>query len=149
MPRKSKTQSTTRTSPGQPYGMAGEQVAAMEQIPIPLTNQPPAVNAAPASAGAMPAGMAPSGPPEAAQQAEIGQLEQALMDATATPAPTMPAFSAPVTDDERAALAATKSPMQSARQVSPVVQLLQDLAMANMGDEYLEEIAATAARIGY
>ena len=161
MPRKAKSQSATKTAPGQPYGVAGEQVAAMQQLPLP-DRRVSADNKVQLPATPLPSSSSPSASLPIDQQgptvdvagisdtAQSNSLQQALNDAAAMPAPTSPAFSTPPTADETNRLSTNNAmPMAAVRQNSPVVQMLQQMVLANPGDEKLEEIAARAARLGY
>lgn len=72
MPRRAKTPRLPATSPGQPYGVAGEQRAAMDVIPLPEDNPPPTLPPPPADA-------APGGPPPAAPLTDLGAAVQGAM----------------------------------------------------------------------
>lgn len=144
MPRKAKTQPTTTTAPGQPYGMASQQVAAMEQIPLPDTSVTPQTPQPTASAQTPPS-EAPMGAPTAPPD----PLAQALMDAQAMPAPTAPAFSTPPTPDELSSLQTFQPNIVDQRAMSPVAKLMQEMAIAYAGDERLEEMVRNSNRMGY
>lgn len=157
MPRKAKSQGATKTAPGQAYGMAGEQVAAMEQIPLPQTSITGDAGAAMGGTGTAPnpapqtEGVPPTSAPLPAIGAapEINVLEKALADAAAMPQPAINSFSAPVGPEELQNLPATPVTRQMSRMTSPVVDLLQSMALAHGNDARLEELANNAARLGY
>lgn len=162
MPRKAKTQSTTKTAPGQPYGVAGEQVAAMEQVPIPDSRIATSANttapsgermATPSTDVTTPANPTVTGGSleqlGQGKSTEMAQLEAALSDAASMPAPSAPAFSTPPTTDELGRVQQGGGIAPPVRVESPVVQMLRNLSASNPGDDRLQQLAERAARLGY
>lgn len=125
MPRKSKPQATTVVSPGQPYGIAGEQQAAMATIPLPNNDLPiTTVNAS-----------TPSPNPEMAsmQPGPSSNFADVLNAAVASPTPGQGAFSAPTTRPNQSMMENVQ-PAPSVSPSNPTIQLLETMA-SNMGND--------------
>lgn len=135
MPRKNKQQPTSVTAPGQPYGIAGEQQAAMKMVPLPDTQVNPSMSdpvaPSPMDAGAAPAPAAPQNP-----------MEEAIKAALISPSPDAPAFSAPTTRPDESIF--TPASMPSAPRPSDVGNILRALAEDVGGDPVLSQLAAQA-----
>jgi hypothetical protein len=160
MPRKAKTPSvsTPVTSPGQGYGVAGEQKAAMAAVPLPggapdvgapgtgaPTGASPAAPTPPASRGG-----APVPPPAAGPEPAPGggnPLAQAIVAAISSPAPAEGGFDRP-TERPTEDLFTPPAPMRSGR-VTPTARVLSMLAESNGNDPALRALADDAARRGY
>lgn len=155
MPRKAKQPSTP--APNQPYGMAGDQQAAMAQIPLPRAaspsdpgggtqdttgNQPmPIPGAGAAPTGAPPGMGAPApGPP-------ADDLDGAISAAMAMTPPQGGLFDAPTARPDED-LMTMPDPMERGR-VTPTARALALMAENNGNDPGLRALAADAARKGF
>jgi hypothetical protein len=146
MPRKSKTQPIATTAPGQPYGVASEQQAAMKTIPLPNT----VVQANPVA----PAGNnVPSPPVPTATQSiptpvntQQSNSQVALNAALNTTPPAGAAFSDPPRYPQQ------NNPIMPTPLSAPksaVANILNMIAESHGNDPALIAIAANAARKGY
>jgi len=124
MPRKSKSQATTVTAPGQPYGIAGDQQAAMATIPLPNNNLP--ISSTP-SPNANPNVNTPNEVPSPSGFADV------LSAAIASPTPGQGAFSAP-TERPNQDLLENVAPPQTIQRTNPTIELLKVMA-ENMGND--------------
>lgn len=129
MPRKSKTPRVPATSPGQPYGIAGEQIAAMETIPLPDANEAAAGAAVPTVADKQellnPAGPSPEPNPD------FTNLLQAAVD---SPVPGTGAFTAPSDRPDETFQNMPSMQPQSGTQNNPTIQALELMAR-NLGND--------------
>jgi len=133
MPRKSKQQAPSVTSPGQPYGIAGEQQAAMKTIPLP-DSQIMGEMDAPIDGDAV-ASMPGS-------ETEPDSMQMAVQEALMSPSPDAAAFSAPTSRPNESIF--TPAPMQSMARPSDVGNILRALAEDAGGDPVLSQLAAQA-----
>ena len=135
MPRKSKQQPTSVTAPGQPYGIASEQQAAMQMVPLPDTQVTGSMDApvAPDMGGSAPMG-APESTPDSMQMA----IQEALM----SPSPDAAAFSAATSRPNESIF--TPASMPTAPRPSDVGNILRALAEDAGGDPVLSQLAAQA-----
>jgi hypothetical protein len=141
MPRKSKQQSTVATSPGQPYGIAGEQQAAMNIVPLPDTQIMPEMQN-----GAMPSTSSPLGAaPDSDLESNVNPLAGIIDAARNSPAPAAPAFSAPTERPEESIMARPPLPPTVPNNTANIIRMI---AQAN-GDSSLNEIAANVERLRY
>lgn len=124
MPRKSKPQATTVTAPGQPYGIASDQQAAMATIPLPNNNLPISTSPSAPSQNPLEA-MVPSG--------TNNNFADVLNAAVAAPVPSQGAFSAPTVRPNQD-LMENVLPAPSQPTTNPTIELLQTMA-ANMGND--------------
>ena len=140
MPRKSKTQTTAVVAPGQPYGIAGDQQAAMKTIPLPNTTISGDMSA--------PTGAIPIPPNELSPTpSEIPSAPQdALMAALNTPPPTSEAFTMPTNRPQEPLM--TPVPASEPKR-SRAAEILHMLADASGGDPALIQIANDAATKGF
>lgn len=146
MPRKSKTQPITTTAPGQPYGVASEQQAAMKTIPLPNTVVQ-ANSVAPAGDNV------PSPPAPATMQSIPASVDTqqpdsqiALNAALNTTPPVGAAFSDPPRYSQQ------NNPIMPTPSLAPksaVANILNMIAESHGNDPALIAIAANAARKGY
>jgi hypothetical protein len=135
MPRKSKQQSTSVTAPGQPYGIAGEQQAAMNMVPLPDTQVTGSMDA--------PVGAAPdSGAPMPAMESAPNSMESAIQAALISPSPDAAAFSAATSRPNESIF--TPASMPTAPRPSDVGNILRALAEDAGGDPVLSQLAAQA-----
>ena len=135
MPRKSKQQPTSVTAPGQPYGIAGEQQAAMKMVPLPDTQVMGSMDAA--------VGAAPdTGAPVPPMQESANPMEAAIQGALISPTPDAPSFSAPTTRPNESIF--TPAAMPSIPRLSDVGNILRALAEDAGGDPVLSQLAAQA-----
>lgn len=135
MPRKNKQQPTSVTAPGQPYGIAGEQQAAMQMIPLPETQVDASMTDNVAASPLEPFnGIPPATEPNA--------MEQAIQAALITPSSDSPAFSAPSVRPNESIF--TPASMPSTPRSSDVGNILRALAEDVGGDPVLSQLAAQA-----
>jgi hypothetical protein len=152
MPRKSKPQSANLVGQDQPYGMAGEQQAAMKTVPLPNNTTPmptaqgtqPAVGAPPSDGNPTPLttpGVAPATAPS-------NPMGNALIAALSTPPPGPGAFSQPTT---RPAEPVTTMPQpgQPVPNNTPTADILRKMALAAGNDPAILAMANNAAAKGY
>lgn len=125
MPRKSKSQPIASVAPGQPYGIAGDQQAAMKTVPLP-NNQtiPEPLNASSPN---------PVAPPTATPNSPSVSLEDILGAAQASPTPGSGAFSAPTMMPNQGLLDQV-TPPPTAPRTNPTIELLKTMA-ANAGND--------------
>jgi hypothetical protein len=153
MPRKSKTQPITTTAPGQPYGVASEQQAAMKTIPLPNS----AIVANPVMPSSQNVASPPMPMPQDTPQSSINAVglptntaplspESTLTAALNTTPPMGAAFSDPSTYPKNEN---SMMPVASPTPKSPIANILNMVAEANGNDPALIAIAANAARKGY
>jgi hypothetical protein len=135
MPRKSKQQPTSVTAPGQPYGIASEQQAAMQMVPLPDTQVTGSMDAPVASDMG---GSAPMGAPESAPDSMQTAIQEALM----SPSPDAAAFSSPTSRPNESIF--TPASMPTAPRPSDVGNILRALAEDAGGDPVLSQLAAQA-----
>lgn len=134
MPRKNKSQPVSVTAPGQPYGIAGEQRAAMDMIPLPDTQV----------TGSMtePVGKAVAPAADITEIKPENSMEQAIQAALTSPSPDAPAFSAATQrPDEPIFMPAS---MPTAPRASDVGNILRALSEDVGGDPVLMQLAAQA-----
>lgn len=125
MPRKSKPQSTTVVSPGQPYGIAGDQQAAMATIPLPNNDLPVStINASIPSADIQMPSMQPG---------SNSNFADVLNAAVSSPVPGQGAFSAPTTRPNQSMTEVVNS-APAVPASNPTIQLLETMA-SNMGND--------------
>lgn len=135
MPRKSKQQPTSVTAPGQPYGIAGEQQAAMNMVPLPDTQVTGSMDA--------PVGVAPdAGAPMPAVESAPNSMESAIQAALISPSPDAAAFTAATSRPNESIF--TPASMPSAPRPSDVGNILRALAEDAGGDPVLSQLAAQA-----
>ena len=135
MPRKSKQQPTSVTAPGQPYGIAGEQQAAMNMVPLPDTQVTGSMDA--------PVGAAPDGAaPMPAMESAPNSMESAIQAALISPSPDAAAFSAATSRPNESIV--TPASMPTAPRPSDVGNILRALAEVAGGDPVLSQLAAQA-----
>jgi hypothetical protein len=134
MPRKSKQQPTSVTSPGQPYGIAGEQQAAMNMVPLPDTQVAGSMDA-PISSDM--GGSAPMGASESAPNS----MQMAIQEALMSPSPDAAAFSAPTTRPNESIF--TPAAPSIARP-SDLGNIFRALAEDSGGDPVFLQLAAQA-----
>lgn len=139
MPRKSKSQATTVTAPGQPYGVAGEQQAAMKLLPLPDTQVQPDMSAPTAAPSSVP-GMA-----NTADAPQPNAMEAAIQAALTSPSPDAPAFSAPTTRPEESIFTTVQQPITRKSDVANILRALSDDVG---GDPVLMQLAAQAEQQG-
>lgn len=139
MPRKSKTQSTTVTSPGQPYGVSGEQQASMQTIPLPETRVQPE------SQPAMSPMMNEQGLSD--DVAVPSPMQQLLENAQSMPAPDLNAFSAPTQRPDENIMTMPQQPI--ANVPNKTAEILRMVARFQNNDPMLLQKAADAERLGY
>jgi hypothetical protein len=132
MPRKSKQQPTSVTAPGQPYGIASEQQAAMKMVPLPDTQVTGSMDT--------PIGDDPNTPMPGAKT-KPDSLQTAIQAALMSPSPDQAAFSTP-TDrpNESIFTPAPASPMRP----SDVGNIFRALAEDSGGDPVFLQLAAQA-----
>jgi hypothetical protein len=135
MPRKSKQQPTSVTAPGQPYGIASEQQAAMQMIPLPDTQVTGTVDAP------VTPDMTASAPLEAPTTSP-NSMETAIQEALISPSPDAAAFSALTSRANESIF--TPASMPSAPRPSDVGNILRALAEDAGGDPVLSQLAAQA-----
>jgi len=135
MPRKSKQQPTSVTAPGQPYGIASEQQAAMQMVPLPDTQVTGSMDApvAPDMGGS-----APMSTPESAPNSMQTAIQEALM----SPSPDAAAFSSPTSRPNESIF--TPASMPTAPRPSDVGNILRALAEDAGGDPVISQLAAQA-----
>jgi hypothetical protein len=140
MPRKSKNQSTAVVSPGQPYGIAGEQQAAMQSIPLPETRVQPTTQD-------------PSNTTMGQEQlfsdsvAVPDPLQELLQSAQATPAPSLNSFSAPTERPDENLMTMPSAPVSGVP--NKTAEILRMVARFQNNDPMLLAKAADAERLGY
>jgi hypothetical protein len=140
MPRKSKNQSTTVVSPGQPYGIAGEQQAAMQSVPLPETRvQPNTQNPATTTMGQEQSSLDSAAVPD--------PMQQLLQNAQSTPAPTLNSFSAPTERPDENLMTMPSQPIVGAP--NKTAEILRMVARFQNNDPMLLAKAADAERLGY
>ena len=135
MPRKSKQQPTSVTAPGQPYGIASEQQAAMQMVPLPDTQVTGSMDApvAPDMGGS-----APMGAPESAPDSMQTAIQEALM----SPSPDAAAFSSPTSRPNESIFTPAATP--SIARPSDVGNIFRALAEDSGGDPIFLQLAAQA-----
>ena len=138
MPRKSKTQSTAVTAPGQPYGIAGEQQAAMQTIPLPETRVEP--NTQPSTGSVVDQSSMESA-------AVPSPMEQLLDSARSAPAPTLNAFSAPTERPQEDLMTMPQKPISAVP--NKTAEILRMVARFQNNNPTLLQKAADAERLGY
>lgn len=141
MPRKSKQQSTTVTAPGQPYGIAGEQQAAMNIVPLPDTQIDPQMQNIPTPSTSSPLGASP----DSNLEEDVNPLANIIDAARNSPAPAGAAFSAPTERPEESVLARPPLPPAVPNNAANIIRMI---AQAN-GDSSLNEIATNVERLRY
>ena len=146
MPRKSKSQPVAVTAPGQPYGIAGDQQAAMKSIPLPNT-EIQGQNIAQTSPSLNPEmiNQVNQSPNPVASEAP-SDFQSAIMAAMNSPEPTQNAFSDPTARPSESLLT---MPMQPNVKKTPTSDILRMMAEANGNDPALMDMAASAALKGY
>lgn len=144
MPRKTKTPKVSATAPGQPYGVAGEQKAAMDVVPIANTtnenflDQP--INPQQATADLNPVGSNPE---------PSSGLDSILQAAIQSPTPELGAFSAPSERPEETFQNMQPMGTPSKPPTNPTIEALEMMAR-NMGnDPALLEMANMMRMRGY
>ena len=144
MPRKTKTPSVPATSPGQPYGVAGEQKAAMDSIP--LANNTPEFNTdAPLSSSEATQSLNPA-PTATEVPSNISSTLQAALE---TQPPSEGAFSAPSNNPEQTFQNTSIVPPPAQQPTNPTIATLEMMAK-NMGnDPALLEMANQMRIRGY
>ena len=139
MPRKSKTQNTNVISPGQPYGIAGEQQAAMKSVPLPQTriegNTSPSTDPMSSQEGTMDSVASPDA------------MQQLLSNAQSTPAPSLNAFSAPTERPEENLMTMPEKPISGIP--NRTAEILRMVARFQNNDPLLLQKAADAERLRY
>lgn len=144
MPRKTKTQNLPATSPGQPYGVAGEQVAAMNTIPLPTGDTNNFMDQ-PVTPDQVTDSLAPVG----SSMNEGSNFANILQEAVSSPTPGPGAFSAPTERPSETLDSALMQPAPKPMESNPTVQTLMTMAR-NMGnDPALMEIANMMQARGY
>jgi len=125
MPRKSKSQPLANVAPGQPYGIAGDQQAAMKTIPIPNSQiiPEPLRSTSPESATS-------ATPPPATTGMSLQNILQAAQEA---PMPGAGAFSAPTALPNQGLLDQVQPPPNTPV-TNPTIELLKTMA-ANAGND--------------
>ncbi len=136
MPRKNKTQPSSTTAPGQPYGIAGDQQAAMKMVPLPDTQ----INGS-MSDPTGPSGVDPS-MPSGDSGGPMNSMESAIQAALVSPSPQAPAFSSPTTRPNESIF--TSAAMPSAPRPSDVGNIFRALAEDSGGDPVFLQLAAQA-----
>jgi hypothetical protein len=153
MPRKSKTQPIATTAPGQPYGIASDQQAAMKTLPLPNSvikaslSDPTSTNV-PTPPIPLPQDGMFGSPITMGQGMESAQPDQkSMLEAALNTAPPLGnAFS----DAPRFAGDQTLMPsMAPAAPKSAIANILNMIAESHGNDPALIAIAANAARKGY
>jgi hypothetical protein len=140
MPRKSKNQSTTVVSPGQPYGIAGEQQAAMQSVPLPETRvQPDTQNPPITTMGQEQSSLDSAAVPD--------PVQQLLENAQSTPAPTLNSFSAPTERPDENLMTMPSQPVAGVP--NKTAEILRMVARFQNDDPMLLAKAADAERLGY
>ena len=144
MPRKTKTPKVPATSPGQPYGVAGEQKAAMNIIPV--ANGGPEYNPeTPATLPETQEMLGVNGPPPE----EYGGFASTLEAALQTQPPGEGAFSAPSNFPDQSFNNTPIAPTPMERPTNPTIATLELMAR-NMGnDPALLEMANKMRLRGY
>lgn len=144
MPRKTKTPKIAATSPGQPYGVAGEQKAAMNIVP--MANGNPKFNLdMPVSSTQSQEMLNPVGPPP---ETPMG-LDSALQAALETQPPGEGAFSAPSNNPDQTFENTPIVPPPMERPTNPTIETIEMMAR-NMGnDPALMEMANQMRIRGY
>ena len=132
MLRKSKQQAPSVTSPGQPYGIAGEQQAAMKTIPLP-DSQIMGEMDTPISGDA--------GASMPGSETEPNSMQAAIQAALMSPSPDQAAFSAPTNRPNESIF--TPSPMSTARPTD-LGNIFRALAEDSGGDPVFLQLAAQA-----
>jgi len=132
MPRKSKQQAPSVTSPGQPYGIAGEQQAAMKTIPLP-DSQIMGEMDAPIDGDAV-ASMPGS-------ETEPNSMQAAIQAALMSPSPDQAAFSAPTNRPNESIFTPTA---MSAARPTDLGNIFRALAEDSGGDPVFLQLAAQA-----
>lgn len=147
MPRKSKTQNTAVTAPGQPYGIAGDQQAAMKTIPLPNT-EIQGSNTAQVSPPINPSvfQQVNSGLPEQQSNNDSSGFQAAIEAATNSPEPAQNAFSDPTARPSESLLT---MPTKNIPPRTPTADILRMMAQSNGNDPALMDMAAKAAQRGY
>jgi hypothetical protein len=140
MPRKSKNQSTAVVSPGQPYGIAGEQQAAMQTIPLPETRVKP--NTQNLNSGSM--GQEPS---DLNSVSGANSVEQLFQNAQSMPAPDLNSFSAPSERPNEDLMTMPNQPVAGIP--NQTAEILRMIARYQNNDPMLLAKAADAERLGY
>lgn len=146
-PRKTDT-GIPSTAPGQPYGVAGEQQAAMKAVPLP--DSAPAAAAGPPP---MPGGQAPptsaepgGGAPPMPTGGPPQGIASALQAAMAMAPPPGGGIDRPT---EMPNQPLTTAPPARPGRVTPTARVLAMLAENNNNDPALQQAASAAARAGY
>ena len=139
MPRKSKQQATSVTAPGQPYGIAGEQKAAMQSVPLPETRVQPDMQS-PNNAT-----MDQGQPLDSA--AVPDPLQQLLQDAQSMPAPNLNSFSVPTERPDENLMTMPDQPIAGVP--NKTAEILRMVARFQNNDPLLLAKAADAERLGY
>lgn len=144
MPRKTKTPQIPATSPGQPYGVAGEQKAAMNIVPMANSNAEynPDMPVTSSEAQQM---LSPSGPATPQSTGFSSALEAALQ----TQPPGEGAFSAPSNNPDQTFENTPIAPAPMEKPTNPTIATLEMMAR-NMGnDPALLEMANQMRLRGY
>ncbi|NBW35723.1 MAG: hypothetical protein EBR30_12035 [Cytophagia bacterium] len=131
MPRKSKNQPVSVTAPGQPYGVAGDQKAAMQMIPLPESQVQPSMTA--------PITVPSESVPAPATEPQMNSMQQAIQAALTSPSPDAPAFSTPTARPNESIFTPAPAVMNRPNEVANIFRALADDAG---GDPYLLELAA-------
>lgn len=132
MPRKSKQQPTSVTAPGQPYGIASEQQAAMKMVPLPDTQVTGSMDA---PIGGNPNASMPG------TETKPDSMQAAIQAALISPSPDQKAFSTPTNrPNEPIFTPAPPSPMRP----SDVGNIFRALAEDSGGDPVFLQLAAQA-----
>lgn len=135
MPRKNKQQATSVTAPGQPYGIAGEQQAAMKMVPLPDSQINPSMTEPVTANPTIPE--MPGSTPE-----DLNSMESAVQAAFLSPSPDSPAFSTPSSRPLESIF--TPAANGSFNRPSDVGNILRALAEDAGGDPVLMQLAAQA-----
>lgn len=141
MPRKTKNQSTTVTSPGQPYGIASEQQAAMNIVPLPNTQIDPQME----QTNPLDTSRSLGGAPNVMPSENNNPLNNIIDIAKNTPAPSAPAFSAPTERPEESIMTKPTTPPVVPNNTAMIIRMI---AQAN-GDDSLNQIATNVERLRY
>lgn len=139
MPRKSKTQSTVVTSPGQPYGVSGEQKASMQTIPLPETRIEPNLQS--------PANNLTSQETNTDNVSVLSPAEQLMQNAQSMPAPDLNAFSAPTERPEENIMTMPSEPIKNVP--NKTAEILRMVARFQNNNPTLLQKAADAERLRY
>ena len=134
------------TSPGQPYGVAGEQRAAMASIPLPMTG--PEQVGPQGEAGPPPAGLPAGGPPGQTPALTPDNPMSPIAAALSMPAPEGDAFADETAFPDEPVTAGLPTQQFIQPQVPPVANTLRMMAATFGNDPDLLRIADDAQKRG-